>query len=138
MIYCRFVSTQFHSVCLLETHWCVCHDGNRTTLKTRRQMEMRRMALSQAQICRLHPGSTGTDEPLYVYISEDPVHFETPFTLRSVLWAASPNTCDYAWRAAIAGHRQLELMRICARASAERQPPWPQVSVAQDWGHHMQ
>lgn len=34
---------------------------NRTTLKTARRTETRRMALSRAQICRLHPDSTGMD-----------------------------------------------------------------------------
>lgn len=41
------------------THYCLLCDGNRTTLKTARRMETRRMALSRAQICKLHPGSTG-------------------------------------------------------------------------------
>lgn len=39
---------------------CVCHCGNRTTRKTARQTETKRTALSQAQISRRRPGSTGS------------------------------------------------------------------------------
>lgn len=38
----------------------VCHRGNRTTRKTARQTETKRTALSQAQISRRRPGSTGS------------------------------------------------------------------------------
>ncbi len=61
ILLCAFIAIETHLMPYKKAHWCVSCDGNRMTLKTARQMGMRRTALSQAQICRLHPGSTGMD-----------------------------------------------------------------------------